>query len=416
MVETAKTTQHADIAIAGGGYAALALALALRQGLGPQAAVLVCDPVLARPSAGDGRASAIAAAGRRLLEALGVWARLAASAQPIREMTITDSRTGDAVRPALLTFAGEVEPGEPSAYIIENRVLHDALAAACRDAGLTLLARPVARAQDTGKDTGEAITAHLNDGSRVTARLLVAADGGRSHLRERAGIGIFNRDYGQSGIVATLGCERDHEGRAEEHFLPSGPFAFLPMTGQRGSIVWTETSEAAARYCRLPAELFLDEVARRLGHHLGALTLLEPPQAFPLRLMIAREFYRGRLVLVGDAAHIVHPIAGQGLNLGLRDVAALAESIVDAARLGLDIGGPDVLERYARWRRFDTFTMAAATDALIRLFSNDFDPLRLVRGIGLGVVDRMPGLKQVFVREASGFGGEVPRLLRGERI
>jgi 2-octaprenyl-6-methoxyphenol hydroxylase len=403
----------AEIVIAGGGFAGLALALALKQGL-PGASITVGDPALAGPAAADGRASAFAAAARRMLEALGAWPRLAAAAQPVLDMVITDSRTQDAVRPTLLTFAGDVEPGEPFAHMIENRVVLDALAAACREAGVELVPSAVLRATD--QPHGDGIVADLADGRSIKARLVAAADGGRSHLRQRAGIATVARDYGQSGIVATLGLEFDHDGRAEEHFLPAGPFAFLPLTGRRASMVWTERSEAAARYCRLEPELFLDEVTRRLGHHYGALALLEPPRAFPLRLMIARSFAKGRLALVGDAAHVLHPIAGQGLNLGLRDVAALAESVVDAARLGLDIGGPDVLERYERWRRFDTLAMAAATDGINRLFSNDVAPLRLVRDIGLGVVERMPGLKRLFIREAAGLDGAVPRLLRGETI
>ncbi|ALK07927.1 ubiquinone biosynthesis hydroxylase [Blastochloris viridis] len=404
----------AEIVIAGGGFAGLALALALRQGLGRAAHIVVGDPALAAPAAADGRASAFAAASRRLLAALGVWPQLTAAAQPILDMVVTDSRTADAVRPTLLTFAGEVEPGEPFAHMIENRVVLDALAAACRDAGIEMVPAAVLRATD---DAGGArILAEFADGRSVLAHLVAAADGGRSHLRQRAGIATLSRQYRQSGIVATLGLEFDHDSRAEEHFLPSGPFAFLPLTGRRASIVWTDDSSAAAHWCRLAPEAFVDEVAARLGARFGRLTLIDAPRAFPLRLMIAREFVKGRLALVGDAAHVIHPVAGQGLNLGLRDIAALAEAMVDAARLGLDLGGPEVLERYARWRRFDTLTMAAATDGLNRLFSTDAGPLRLVRDIGLGVVERMPGVKQLIIREAAGLGGAVPRLLRGEAI
>jgi 2-octaprenyl-6-methoxyphenol hydroxylase len=402
----------AEIVVAGGGFAGLALALALKQGL-PDAAITVGDPALAEPAAPDGRASAFAAAARRMLEALGVWPRRDAAAQPILDMVVSDSRTRDAVRPTLLTFAGEVEPGEPFAHMIENRIVLDALAAACRDAGVALVPSAVLRATDEGS---ERIRAEFADGRSVLAHLVAAADGGRSHLRERAGIATFARDYGQSGIVATLGLEFDHDGRAEEHFLPAGPFAFLPLTGRRASIVWTEDRAAAERYRHLAADVFLEEVARRLGQQYGRLTLIDPPRAFPLRLMVARTFAKGRLALVGDAAHVIHPVAGQGLNLGFRDVAALAESMVDAARLGLDIGGPTVLERYERWRRFDTLTMAAATDGLNRLFSNDRGPIRIVRDAGLGVVERMPGLKRLFIRAAAGLDGEVPRLLRGEAI
>jgi 2-octaprenyl-6-methoxyphenol hydroxylase len=412
MVETNEMPNTPEIVIAGGGFAGLALALALKQGL-PEAAITVGDPALAGPAAPDGRASAFAAAARRMLEALGVWPRLDAAAQPILDMVISDGRPRDAVRPTLLTFAGEVEPGEPFAHMIENRLVLDALAAACREAGVALVPSAVRRATE---QPGERICADFADGRSVKAHLVAAADGGRSHLRERAGIAIHARDYRQSGIVATLGLEFDHDGRAEEHFLPAGPFAFLPLTGRRASIVWTEDRGAAERYCRLEPELFLEEVTRRLGHQYGALALIDPPRAFPLRLMVARTFVKGRLALVGDAAHVIHPVAGQGLNLGFRDVAALAESVVDAARLGFDVGGPTVLERYERWRRFDTLTMAAATDGLNRLFSNDAAPVRTVRDIGLGVVERMPGLKRLFIRAAAGLDGEVPRLLRGEAI
>lgn len=400
-----------QVLIAGGGFAGLALAIALREALGPAFGIVVADPARDRP-APDARASAIAAASRRMLESLGAWGAVASAAQDVLDMVITDSRLDDAVRPVLLTFAGEVAPGEPFAQLVENGVLLAALRARAEAVGLDLRAVAV-----TGYEAGpHGVTAQLSDGTTIAAALLVAADGMRSRLRDLAGIGTVGWEYGQSGIVTTVAHERDHHGRATEHFLPAGPFAILPLTGRRSSLVWVETTDEANRIVALPDDGFLAELETRFGLHLGALSLTGPRQAFPLGLTIARSLVADRLALIGDAAHRVHPIAGQGLNLGLRDVAALAETIADAARLGLDIGAADVLERYQRWRRFDAMTMGLATDGLNRLFSNHSDVLRLVRDLGLGLVDRAPALKRLFVQEAAGVSGAVPRLMRGEAL
>ncbi|HYW61867.1 MAG TPA: FAD-dependent monooxygenase, partial [Bradyrhizobium sp.] len=235
-------------------------------------------------------------------------------------------------------------------------------------------------------------------------------------LRERAGIAIHGWDYDQSGIVVTVGHERDHHGRAEEHFLPAGPFAILPLKGARSSLVWTENRAEAARIVALDEDEFHAELEQRFGLKLGEVRALDKPRAFPLGYFVARSFVGERLALVGDAAHVIHPIAGQGLNLGLKDIAALAEVVVDAARLGIDFGQADVLERYQRWRRFDTMAMGLATNSLNLLFSNESTLLRSVRDIGLGLVDRLPPLKSLFIRQAAGLSGEVPRLLKGEAL
>jgi 2-octaprenyl-6-methoxyphenol hydroxylase len=250
----------------------------------------------------------------------------------------------------------------------------------------------------------------------VSARLLVAADGGRSRVRELAGIATHGWAYDQSAIVTTVAHERDHHGRAEEHFLPAGPFAILPLKGRRSSIVWTERTSEAVRIVALDDVAFHGELERRFGLKLGEISVAGPRQAFPLGFAVARAFVAERIALIGDAAHMIHPVAGQGLNMGLRDAAALAECVVEAARLGLDCGGPDALEQYQRWRRFDTMAMGIATDGLNRLFSNHSDVLRLVRDLGLGIVDRLPGLKGVFIRQAAGVSGDTPRLLRGEAL
>jgi 2-octaprenyl-6-methoxyphenol hydroxylase len=405
-----RATFQTEVLIAGGGFAGLALALALRQALGPRFAVTLADPALARGE--DPRASAIAAAPRRMFEALGVWAAVAPHAQAILDMVITDSRVDDAVRPVLLTFAGEIEPGEPFAHMIENARLVAELAAKAAAAGVTLVSQPVKDFAAAGAD----VTVELGDGSTWAANLLVAADGGRSRLRERAGIAVHGWPYGQSAIVTTVAHEGDHRGRAEEHFLPGGPFAILPLRDNRSSIVWTEHTADAERFVASPDAAFRDELEKRFGLHLGDIALAGPRRAYPLGLWVARSFIAERMALVGDAAHVIHPIAGQGLNMGLRDVAALAEAAVDAARLGLDAGDATVLERYQRWRRFDTMAMGVSTDVLNRLFSNQSDALRLVRDIGLGLVDRLPPLKRMFMREAAGLSGEVPKLLRGEAL
>jgi 2-octaprenyl-6-methoxyphenol hydroxylase len=373
---------------------------------------VVADPALAGRPSRDPRATAIVAACRRLFDAIGVWDAVAGQAQPILDMVVTDSKLEDATRPVFLTFAGNVEPGEPFAHMVENRHLIDALVLRAEAEGIDL--RPIAVTEFEQRAGGVDVT--LSDGSVVAASLLVAADGARSKLRERAGIATHGWDYDQSGIVVTVGHERDHQGRAEEHFLPAGPFAILPLTGLRSSLVWTENRAEAARIVALDADEFHAELEKRFGLQLGEIRALDRPRAFPLGYFVARSFVGERLALVGDAAHVIHPIAGQGLNMGLKDVAALAESVVDAARLGMDPGQADVLDRYQRWRRFDTMAMGLATNSLNLLFSNESTLLRSVRDIGLGLVDRLPPLKSVFIRQAAGLSGEVPRLLKGEAL
>jgi 2-octaprenyl-6-methoxyphenol hydroxylase len=399
-----------SIVIGGGAFAGLGLALALRQGLGPEIPVVVADPALGTRPSRDPRATAIVAACRRLFETIGAWDDVRSEAQPILDMVVTDSRLEDATRPVFLNFAGDVAPGEPFAHMVENRRLIDALVVRAEAEGIDLRATTVA----SYDARSEGIDVTLGDGSVIAASLLVAADGARSKLRERAGIVTHGWEYDQSGIVVTVGHERDHEGRAEEHFLPAGPFAILPLTGKRSSLVWTERRDEAARITALSDDEFHEELERRFGLHLGEIKALDKPRAFPLSYFVARSFVAERLALVGDAAHVIHPIAGQGLNMGLKDVAALAEVVVDAARLGMDVGQADVLERYQRWRRFDTMAMGVATNSLNFLFSNQSTLLRTVRDIGLGLVDRTPPLKNLFIRQAAGLTGEVPRLLRGE--
>jgi 2-octaprenyl-6-methoxyphenol hydroxylase len=406
------TRNELDVLIAGGGFAGLTLAIALRQALGPSFSVTVADPTLGKSHAGDERASAIVAAARRLFETIGIWDAVAADAQPILDMAVTDSRLGDAVRPVFLTFAGEVEPGEPFAHMIENRHLVDALTAKATEIGVELRATAVTDFLHSAERTDVA----LGDGASFSTRLLVAADGARSKIRSRAGIATHGWNYDQSAIVTTVAHERDHGGKAEEHFLPAGPFAILPLKGNRSSIVWTEKTPEAERIVALPDAEFHAELEQRFKLQLGEIAAVGACRAHPLGFFVARSFIAERLALVGDAAHVIHPIAGQGLNMGLKDVAALAEVIVDAARLGLDPGSTTVLERYQRWRRFDTVAMGIATDGLNRLFSNRSDVLRAVRDIGLGLVDRVPNLKRLFIREAAGLVGEVPKLLRGELL
>src|SRR5947209_431145 len=400
------------IVIGGGAFAGLALAVALRQGLGPGVPIIVADPALAVRPSRDPRATAIVAACRRLFEALGVWDQVIDDSQAILDMVVTDSKLEDATRPVFLTFAGYVEPGEPFAHMVENRRLIDVLVARAEAEGIDL--RPTAVSTYDSRSDGVTVT--LADGNVVEASLLVAADGARSKLRERAGIAIHGWDYDQSGIVVTVGHERDHHGRAEEHFLPAGPFAILPLKGARSSLVWTENRAEAARIVALDEDEFHAELEQRFGLKLGEVRALDKPRAFPLGYFVARSFVGERLALVGDAAHVIHPIAGQGLNLGLKDIAALAEVVVDAARLGIDFGQADVLERYQRWRRFDTMAMGLATNSLNLLFSNESTLLRSVRDIGLGLVDRLPPLKSLFIRQAAGLSGEVPRLLKGEAL
>ncbi|MDB5549797.1 MAG: 2-octaprenyl-6-methoxyphenyl hydroxylase [Tardiphaga sp.] len=403
---------HQSIVIGGGAFAGLALALALRQGLGPDLPIVVADPALAMRPSRDPRATAIVAACRRLFETLGVWNDVVGHTQPILDMTVTDSRLDDATRPIFLTFGGDVAPGEPFAHMIENRYLLDALIARCEADGIDLRATTVARYD--ARPTGIGVT--LGDGSTIDASLLVAADGARSKLRERAGIPTHGWDYDQTGIVVSVGHERDHHGRAEEHFLPAGPFAILPLTGQRSSLVWTESRAEAARIVALDQADFHAELERRFGLHLGEITPLDKPKSFPLGYFVARSFIADRLALVGDSAHVIHPIAGQGLNLGLKDVAALAEVVVDAMRLGIDPGQADVLARYQQWRRFDTMAMGVATNALNLLFSNESSMLRGIRDLGLGLVDRLPPLKNAFIRQAAGLSGQMPKLLKGEAL
>lgn len=410
--QTTAQSAPIDLLVAGGGYVGLATAVAVKAAA-PHLRVLVIDASPPGSWKKDPRASAIAAAASRMLGRLGCWQSILPEAQPITDMVVTDSRTSDPVRPVFLTFDGEVAPGEPFAHMVENRTLNASLHAKAEELGVEILEGIGVDRFDTGANS---VTVHLSDGCTLETRLLVAADGVRSKLRTHAGIKTVQWDYGQSGIVCTVHHERPHNGRAEEHFLPAGPFATLPLTGNRSSLVWTERTRDAERIVAMDDFRFDAELEQRFGHRLGEIRVEGPRRAFPLGLMLVREYVRPRFALVGDAAHGIHPIAGQGLNMGFRDAAALAEIIVDTDRLGLDIGSFAALERYQAWRRFDTVQMGVTTDLLNRLFSNDITPVRAIRDIGLGLVDRMPAMKRFFIRQAAGLGNSTPRLLQGEAI
>ena len=404
-----------DIVIAGGGYVGMSTALSIKLAA-PHLSILLVDPAppLSKRKILDLRASAIALAAQKMLDQLGVWDTLKEQAQPINDMIVTDSKTGDAVRPVYLTFDQKVEDDQPFAHMVPNGAMVAALEERAQVLGVDI------RYHESVVDFEErpaSMQMTLKSGNDVEANLLIAADGVKSGLRSIAGIKTIHWDYGQSGIVTTVAHEKPHEGRAVEHFLPSGPFAILPLTENRSSLVWTEKTRDAEKLVDGDDFVFELELERRFGHQLGELEVVGSKRAYPISLTLAKEFVSNRFALVGDAAHGIHPIAGQGLNLGFRDVAALSEVIVEADRLGQDFGTLDVLERYQQWRRFDTWLMGFTTDVLNRLFSNRSDALRLVRSVGLCVVDRMPRLKQFFTAQAAGtVASNQPRLLVGEPL
>ncbi len=408
------TSGQTDIAIVGGGLVGLSLALAMD--LAGVRTVLVDRSPLSiwHDAAFDGRASAITASSRAMLEALGAWSHIAHHAQPMVDIVVTDSRLGEKARPTLLHFDTDAKDGEAAAFMMENRVLGERLAALVGESSTIRVVAP-ASAAVREHDGGHAIV-DVDTGEEIRAGLVVAADGRGSKLREAAGIETVGWSYSQHGIVTTVEHEHAHGGVAEEHFLPAGPFAILPLTGNRASLVWTERDAVTKDIMALDDEGFEAELSRRFGTHLGDVQPVGPRWSYPLAMQLSKSYIAPRLALVGDAAHAVHPIAGLGLNLGLRDAAALTEVCVDAMRLGLDIGSTAVLERYEAWRRPDNVSVALATDGLNRLFSNDNPALRAVRDLGLGVVDRLPPLKDFFVSEAAGISGELPRLMRGEAI
>ncbi|RUM20919.1 ubiquinone biosynthesis hydroxylase [Rhizobium phaseoli] len=402
-----------DMLVVGGGYVGLSAAVAVKQAA-PHLKVSVVEAAPEHVWKSDARASAVIAAAVKMLEIFGIWSEIEPEAQPITKMIVTDSRTSDPVRPVFLTFDGEVAEGRPFAHMIPNVAMVAALRGACERLGIDI--RHGLGATELKTEDSHA-TVTLSDGSMLQSRLVVACDGVRSKLRDLAGIRTVTWDYGQSGIVATVEHERSHDGCAEEHFLPAGPFAILPLKNNRSSLVWTERTHDAERLVAADELVFEEELERRFGHKLGALKVIGDKRAFPLGLTLARAFVAPRFALAGDAAHGIHPISGQGLNLGFKDVAALAETIVEADRLGLDIGSINTLERYQTWRRFDTFRMGVTTDVLNRLFSNDAMPIRVARDVGLGIVDRLPRLKSFFIGQAAGTTAkDNPRLLAGEAI
>ena len=400
-----------DIVISGGSYAGLTLALALAQTFGSEISIAIIERQSPPPGRSDSRASAISAGSRRLLDVLGVWPMVKDDAQDVLEIQLTDSPLEAGVRPVLLTYDNILGDGAPASSIVPNDALGAALEAAVSAAAGIQRLRP---AEATGFSTGDPyVRVHLADGRSIDTSLLVAADGRRSRLREAAGIKVVGWSYDQIGIVTRVAHELPHEGRAVQHFLPGGPFAILPLKNNQSCITWSEDATRAREILSYDDEAFLAEVDKRFAGRLGNLTLTGPRGSWPLEMHLARRYIDNRFALIGDAAHGVHPIAGQGLNLAFRDVAALAESIADVMRIGLTPGHSSALERYEQWRRFDSSMSAAAFDALNRLFSNDITLVRSAREMGLGLVDRVPELKRLLVAEAAGVSGDTPRLLQG---
>ena len=399
-----------DILIAGGGLNGPALALALAQaGFG----VTVADARPAPERAGtnfDGRGYALALASQRLLNAIGVWGAVAPNAQPLLEIKVSDGRAGQGPSPFFLHFDhAEIEEG-PMGFMLEDRFLYRAFLSAMQaEERITLLSQTGVTGHSI---TPGGVTATLSDGSTHTARLLVGCDGRGSGVAQRAGIRRTGWGYGQTALVCAIAHEKPHNGIAHQFFMPPGPLAILPLPGNMSSIVWSETDDMAASIHALPDKDYMQVLRPRFGDFLGEISLVGNRFTYPLSLSVANHFVADRVALVGDAAHGMHPIAGQGLNAGLRDVAALAQVLTQAQRRGEDIAAIQVLERYQEWRRFDTAALVAATDLTNRLFSNDNPLLRMGRDIGMGLVGALPGLRRGFIREAAGLSGDLPDLMR----
>jgi 2-octaprenyl-6-methoxyphenol hydroxylase len=413
-----------DVVIAGGGMAGATLALALAQARLRVAVVDAAAPDTRVAPAFDGRTSAVAFANFRQWRALGLGEALSAQAQPITEILITDGPAPGARRgaplPAFLHFdVDEVAAetgGEPLGWVLENRYIRAALNTALATSDVTTFVGAVQVV--SAAPSGATVT--LKDGRKLRATVVVGADGRASRVRTASGIGVQGWAYGQAGVVATLALEHPHSGVAHQHFLPGGPLAILPLVGDasaehRASLVWTERSDRAEALLAASPQAFEAHLARRFGEMLGRPRLIGPRMAYPLRLQVADRITAPRIALIGDAAHVIHPIAGQGLNLGLKDVGALADVLIAAGRIGEDIGSEMVLDRYAGWRRFDGAGLAMATDLLTRLFSNDALPLRIARDLGLAAVNNAPALRRLFMREAGAGLGDLPQLLQGER-
>ena len=398
-----------DLLIVGGGLVGLSLARASSDaGLD----VLVADreaPKKTESDSFDGRVSSVAKGSSNMLRCLGLWEAIGEEAQPIEEIRITDSAS-----PFFLHYDSDDVGNGPMGYIIENRILRQALHEIVAKDPRICWHTAVEVENIQRKSHG--IFAQLSNGKQVEASLVVAADGRHSSLRSEAGINVIKHSYNQVGIVCTVSHTLPHCGVAHERFLSGGPFAILPMTGNRSSLVWTEDPTIASAILKLCEEKFLEELSWRFGEFLGKLEVVSPRWHYPLELLLARELTSKRFALVGDSAHAIHPIAGQGLNLGLRNAAALAELLGEAKGLGMDVGDSVVLDRYARWRRFDGLTMAAVTDGLYRIFSSGWFPVQGVRGIGLATVNRLPFLKKTFQRHAMGVLGDLPRLLKDEAV
>lgn len=408
-------TWDTDILIAGGGLNGPALALALAQG-GFRVTVIDARPATTRAEADfDGRAYALAIASVRLLKAIKVWETVADKAQPMLEIKASDGRSGEGAAPFFLHFdAAEIEEG-PMGHMLEDRFLYGAfLQAMQQTSGITLLSGETVVAQEVAPS---GVTVTLASGRKLTGGLLVGCDGRGSGTAQRAGIRRVGWGYGQTALVTAIHHQHDHRGIAQQFFMPSGPLAILPLKGgHHSSIVWSETDANAAAIQALPDAEYLAALRPRFGDFLGEISLAGARFTYPLSLSLAERFIAPRLALVGDAAHGVHPIAGQGLNLGLRDVAALAEVLILARRRGEEQGSPAALEEYQRWRRFDATALALGMDTVNRVFSTDNPLLRLGRDVGMGLVNAMPGLRRGFIRQAAGLTGELPKLLTGRQI
>ena len=407
-----------DLLVIGGGFSGLALAIAVNRAGLKTAVVDHAAPREVLSAGFDGRTCALADTSVRIFEALDVWPRMAAAASPINDIRVTDGHS-----PLFLHYDHREVGDRPFGHVVENliirRALYHQLEQCCH------ATREAPASVESLHFSKDSVMARLDNGRYLRAALAVAADGRRSQTRQSAGIHVSENTYAQTSIVCTIAHERPHRGVAFERFYPTGPFAVLPMVDgssgvaswpHRSSIVWSECSNLAPRLLALDDVEFTAELGHRLGGTLGSLEVVGGRWSYPLSLLRAENLTGTRLALVGDAAHGIHPIAGQGLNLGLRDVAALAEVIVEAREQGRDIGSGEVLECYARWRRFDVMTLTAVTDGLVRLFSNDVTPLRLAREIGLTAVNQMVPLKRFFMRHAMGMVGDLPKLMRGQAV